>query len=54
MQVSYINDRNSIRDNLASVLSTAYYKRSDKANAERVIRAARAEREMFEKVKMND
>lgn len=54
MQVSDINDRNSIRDNLARVLSTAYYKRSDKANAERVIRAARAEREMFEKVKMND
>lgn len=54
MQVSDINDRNSIRDNLARVLSTAYYKRSDKANAERVIRAARAEKEMFEKVKIDN
>ncbi len=52
MQVENINDRNNIRDNIARVLSTAYYKRRDKANAEKVIQSANAEREMFEKIKI--
>lgn len=54
MQVEDLKDRDSIRSNLSRVLSTAYYKKKDKANAEKVKTAVEREKEMFEKTKLDD
>ncbi len=48
MQIDDIDDRNSIREHLGRVLSTAYFKRNDGTNARKVIDAIQKEKEMFD------